>query len=278
MTYLAAPRPELGFGDVCEAEFLFDVHVRADARALTREETSAPFAKKRWGLDSAISYFVPLPSGAPDNYVLGHGRQRRALVVSDDCFIASALGRQGQTPDGRIMFAPVVDVNQEELDQLTELPTYGRLGLAADEVYGQHAIVELRRAFMADARDVAAAGVGFAVRSLDDDARDGLSIRWAAYALRRGKFVVEDNLEKFAELLLAQAIDEEEVTRFSLAVGTVAALGWRYEGKGIEDAGVAFDEGRPPEPVIDELEEELVALAEQVATAVDEVRKIKARL
>jgi hypothetical protein len=278
LTYLPAPRAELSFGDVCEAEFLFDVHLRADARALTREETSAPFAKKNWGLDSAIPYFVPLPGETTSNYVLGHGRQRRALVISDDCFITSALGREGGTPDGRVMFAPVIDANQEDMDKLTELPTYGRLGLDADGVHGQHAIVELRRAFMADARDIAAAGAAFVVRSLDDRARDELAIRWAAYALRRGKFVVEDNLEKFADLLLAQGIVEEEVTQFSLAVGTVAALGWRYEGKAIEEAGIAFDESRPPKPVVDELEQELVVLAEHVATALGEVRQIKAQL
>lgn len=278
MTYLATPRAELSFGDVCEAEFLFDVHVRADARALTREETSAQFTNKRWGIDSPVAYFVPLPGEPEGNYVLAHGAKRCALVLSDDCLIASALGREGQAPHGRITFSPIVDATQEEFDQLAELPSYGRFGLAADEVHGQHAIVELRRCFMVDARDVAAASAALSLRSLSHDIGDALASHWAAYALRRGKFVVEDNLEKFAELLLAADLTEEDATRFAVAVGTVAAAGWRYEGKAIEDAGIAFDDGRPPKPVVDELEVQLVQLSELVAAALDEVRRVQARL
>lgn len=277
-TYLAAPRAELSFGDVCAADFLFDVHVRADAHALTREETSAQFARKRWDIDSAVAYFVPLPGEPESNYVLAHGTKRRALVLSDDCLIASALGRAGEVSHGRIMFAPVVDATQDDLDKLAELPSYGRFRLAADEVHGEHAIVELRRCFMADARDIALADAALPRRSLTDETRDELAIRWAAYALRRGKFVVEDNLEKFAELLLAAGLSEHDVGRFSLAVGTVAAAGWRYEGKAIEDAGIAFDEARPTKPVIDELEVQLERLSELTDAALDEVRQVQTRL
>ncbi len=276
-TYTAAPRDLLSFGDICEAEFLYDVHARADARALTREEASAPFARKKWQIDEAVSYFVPL-GPTDESYVLAHGRPRTALLLSDDCLIETALGRDGRDPSGRLLFAPVAPASQDTLDSLDELPTYGRFGLRSDEVHAEHAIVELRRCFMVDARDVAALADGFSVRSLTDETRDGLALRWAAYAIRRGKFVVEDNLEKFGELLLDAGIEQAAAERFAVAVAAAAAAAWRYEGSGIEEAGLAFDQGNPPFPVVERLEEQLQDLLKASTAALDEVVRMKAEL
>jgi hypothetical protein len=276
-TYSETKRAELSFGDVCSAEFLYDVHVRGDARALTRQETSAAFAKKMWQLDQPVSYFVALGPN-DDNYVLARGWPRTAVLLSDDCLIASALGRDGREPDGRLLFAPVVAASAEDLANLDELPTYGRFPLEGDALQAEHAVVELRRCFMADARDVAAAGADLSIRSLADATCEGLAIRWAAYALRRGKFVVEDNLEKFAEILLDAGVSADEAKSFGSAVATVAAAAWRYEGRGIEDAGIAFDQKGAPLPVVEQLEAELGVLVEAVQAALESVQQVRAQL
>lgn len=276
-TYTDDPRGELSFGDICEAEFLYDIHARADARALTREEAPISFAKKKWQLDEAVSYFVPL--GPTDgNYVLARGRPLRAVVLSDDCVIESALGRDDRAPDGRLLFAPVVDATDDDLAKLEERPTYGRFPLPSDDTSAGHAIAEIRRCFMVDARDIAAVEGGFSVRSLTDETRDELALRWAAYALRRGTFVVEDNLEKFGEVLLVAGIAHAEAQNFGVAVATAAAAAWLYEGRGIEDAGIAFDQSLPPLPVVEQLETQLQSLVEKATTALEEVEKIKTQL
>lgn len=277
-TYLDARRSELSFGDVCDAEFLYDVHVREDARAMTREEAPATFAKKKWDIDQPVPYFVPsLDLKRDESYALAHGWHRRAICMSDDCLILSVFGRDRE-PDGRLLFAPVVDATDEAMNDLNEAPTYGRFPLPGDEVHGQHAIVELRRCFMADARDVYAALPAFVVLSTADTTRQGLANRWAAYSCRRGPFVAEDNVEKFAQLLVDTGLGEDEAVDLAQGLANVAGAAWAYEGRGLEAAGVAGDEKTAPEPVLAELERQLGTLADLVPVALAAVRTAASKL
>ena len=272
-TYQGSRRAGLSFGDVCEAEFLYDVHVREDARALLRDEAPASFSKKKWGVDEAVSYFVPgLAPKQGDSFALAHGWHRRSICLSDDCLILSALGRGGRDPGGRILFAPVVECSGDYLAKLEEAPTYGRFPLPGDSVHTSHAIVELRCCFMVDARSVHTALPDLVVLSTADETRQELADRWTAYSARRGPFVVEDNLEKFAELLVDSGFDEDEVIRLADSLGRVAGAAWAYEGGGLEAAGVAGDESSAPGPVLSELEQQLEVLAGHASDALAAVR------
>ncbi len=61
-------------------------------------------------------------------------------------------------------------------------------------------------------------------------------------------------------------------------VAVAAAAAWRYEGRGIDEAGIAFDQASQPLPVVVELEAELQVVIETATAALQEVQKIKAQL
>ena len=277
MTYEPALREELSFGDICEAEFLYDVHVRADARAMGREIAEARFATKRWRIDQDVPYFIPGVNIRQDqNYVLAHGVQQLAVVLSDDCLIATALGRDSGGPTNRrLLFAPVVAASADEVAELAG-GNFGRFPLPAGEQHGGHRIVDIRRCFMVDARDVhdALTAGNFRVGSLDDPTRDELAIRWSAYALRRGPFVAEDSMEKFAEYLLDSGRVADEATAVDVAsrLVDVVAAAWGYEGRGVEGAGTAAEDGRDPNEAIDVLVAELEQLRATTDAALDALR------
>ena len=256
-SYLPDLRAELSFGDVCNAEFLYDIHVRDDARAMGSDVVTPGFAKKRYGVEEELRFFLPSVNVKSDeNYVLAHGTHRQALLLSDDCLIATVLGRaSGKPTSRRLLFAPIVDGSDEEMAEL-EGANFGRLPVPADEHHPEHVVVELRRCFMVDARGIhtALAAGAFRARSLRDEARAQLAVRWAAYSLRRGPFVAEDNAEKFAELLVSSGRTEED-TALDVAtkVANVVAAAWGTEGRGVESLGIAADEQLPIDPAIDEL-------------------------
>jgi hypothetical protein len=272
LTYERTLRGELSFGDVCEAEFLYDAHVRADARAMGADVAPAAFAKKRWGIDADVAFFIPgVGIGGDRHYVLAHGVHQGAVLLSDDCHIASALGRDtGEPTNRRLLFAPVVEGSEEEVAELEEA-NFGRFPLPADDRFDSHGVVDIRRCFMVDARDVHAAltAGGFRVRSLSDEARADLAIRWSAYAVRRGPFVAEDSLEKFAEYLLdaRHVHDESDALDVAGKLVDVVAAAWGYEGRAVEDAGNAAEDRRPPRDVIDELVRELELIRDRTGDA-----------
>lgn len=276
MTYLAELGPDLAFGDVCRADFLYDAHVRSDARAMGTDQTSAKFAE-RYGSNQPITYFLPgINIKDDENYVLAHGTQSDAVVLSDDCLIATVLGRdEGGPTRRRILFAPLVDATEDEVDVLEE-QSFGRFPLRADEHHAQHHIVDLRRCFSIDARDVHAileAG-GFRQRALDDGTRANLAIRWSAYTVRRGPFVAEDSLEKFAELLVERGTDEQDALDVATKLVNVVGAAWGYEGRGVETAGNAALEGITPEDVVAQLLEELEALQTAASQASEALRSL----
>ena len=279
MTYESALREELSFGDICEAEFLFDVHVRADARAMGREIAQASFAARRWNIDADVPYFVPGVSiREGQNYVLAHGLHQLAVVLSDDCLIETALGRDtGGPTNRRLLFAPVVAASGEEVAELAG-GNFGRFPLPGNERDEEDRIVDIRRCFMVDARDVHEAHTAdrFRIASLDDPTRDELAIRWSAYALRRGPFVAEDSLEKFAEHLLDSGRVADEATAVDVAgrLVDVVAAAWGYEGRGVEGAGTAAEDGREPELAIEVLVAELEQLRATTDAALDALRDL----
>lgn len=131
---------------------------------------------------------------------------------------------------------------------------------------------------MADARDVhkALAAGDSRTRSTSDETGGALAIRWAAFTLRRGPFVAEDSLEKFAEHLLdtGRVGQEEEAVAVATLLADVVSAAWGYEGRGVENAGNAADDERAPDDVIAELTAELEALRDATARALDGLGKL----
>lgn len=278
-TYLPELRAELSFGDVCEAEFLYDVHVREDARSMGMKMSGDAFAQKHWKLPGAVPMFIPaLDPGQGETFTLAHGTHHHALVLSDDCLIASALGRDGGGPKNRrLLLAPLVVASEKEVQEL-DGENFGRFPLAADEHVASHCIADLRRCFMADARDVhkALAAAGFRTRSISDETAGALAIRWSAFTLRRGPFVAEDSLEKFAEHLLdtGRVAQEDDAVEVATLLADVVSAAWGYEGRGVEHAGNAADDGRTPDDVIAELTAELKSLQDATAKALAGLGKL----
>ena len=274
-TYRPVKRDGLSFGDVCRADFLHDVFVREDAHLLSRETTTAEFARKRgWG-DTPISYFIPLEASS-DGLVLAHGsRVPLAICLSDDCAIESVFGRGERPTGGRLLFAPLDVATADDIKALRAAPSYGRFELAADETVSESHIAALRRCFMVDARALEPLLGTLVAYSTTDDTRDALASQWAGYACRRGPLVVEDNLEKFAELMLAHGLEEADAIRLGNSLAAVAGAAWGYEGGGLESAGQTADSSGDPRPVLDDLTvrlDQLHALIEPALKAVAQAR------
>jgi hypothetical protein len=281
VTYLAAAPPlrdYLAFGDVCEADFLHDIHVRADARAMGTDVATAAFAKKKWNIEAEVRYYIP--EAAPregENFVLAHGARAQAVVLADDCAVETVLGRGGDGPQRRrILFAPIVKITADEVDELL-VGNFGRLPLPADGQVSEDYAVDLRRCFMVDARDVhdALAAGGFRVRSLDDDARSALSERLSAYAVRRGPFVAEDSADKFAgHLVDAGRASDEQAEDIANKLVDVVATAWVYEGEAVERAGNTATDRLDTHEVIERLIVDLEAVQEAAGTAIDALKSM----
>jgi hypothetical protein len=275
-TYLRERRPPLKFGDICSGDFLFDVYVRADARAVIRAEMGGRFPEKMgWG-SGPIPYYVPV-ADADEGLVVTHGRPHDVVCLSDDCLIETALGRDGRAPSGRLLFAPLQRATRDELVALDENPTYGRFPLPADELHEISYIVALRACFMVDARAVHGALPEFVLRSTTETIRLDLANRWAAYACRRGPLVVEDNLGKFVSYLAEDGAPEDEAVALGEAVAAVAGAAWAFEGRAIERAGQTADEKLAAADALRLLESDLRRVAEAVPAALERVCALASR-
>jgi hypothetical protein len=280
VTYLAAPplRDYLAFGDICRAEFLHDIHVRADARVMGTDVANARFAKQKWDVDYPVRYYIPEAEPKEgENFVLAHGAPAQAVVLADDCAIETMLGRDGGGPmRRRILFAPIAEISADELDDLLD-GNFGRFPLPADDQVSAHYAVDLRRCFMVDARDVHAAlpAGDFRVRSLDDETRSGLSERWSAYTVRRGPFVAEDSADKFAgHLTDTGRTDGGEAEDIANKLVDVVSTAWVYEGEAVERAGNAAADHLDTDEVIERLIGDLETLREAAGTAIDALSSI----
>lgn len=248
-SYEARPRANVSFGDVCSADFLHDAHVRSDACVLRREEQ---VANRFWlnrvsDLPERFPAFLAAGDARQDeDYVLAHGSPHDAVVLSDDCVIESALGREGNRPRGRILMAPVTDADARALEEHRAAPSLGVFLLGPDDHVRESRFVQLRRCFMVRAGDFADGLVnGMVKHSLTDETRGALAARWTAYAARRGPLVAEDNARKLAELIAeGKGRPVEEVGGAAFAIAGPVIASWVFEGSALERAGAAWDARR----------------------------------
>lgn len=289
-TYEAGERAKPGFGDVCSAEFLHDVVVRQDSRALRREAQIAnAFWRKRVPdvPDEFPAFLATGESRVGEDYVLAHGAPHDAVVLSDDCVVESALGRDGTGPRGRVLMAPVTRPDEHELEAHERAPSLGTCVLPADERLGEVQLVHLRRCFMVRAGDFAdGLSAGMVTYRLTDAYRRRLAVQWTAYAARRGPLIAQDNARKLAELIAQQTgwpIERAGAT--ALAVGAPVIASWVFEGAALERAGATWDArrsgagGKNPgddgselrdfPKVVTELREQLTELHQRTRAALD---------
>jgi hypothetical protein len=250
MSFRSTPTAELSFGDFCQSEIFYDAYLRRDAATLRERKVEGLFVKKQFNRDSLTSY-VPVDESHPElkaqegkDFLLAHGSQfTTAVCLSDDCEIASRLGRADDVdPNGRLFFAPVTAMKEEERPTLTAT-NWGRM-LVEDSV------VEVRRAFAVAAEDVVAVGGDeMSRRSLDGGALLRLATWWAAYSNRRGPLVDAVNLKKIAQI--GDAHGDETAAEIERVLKDVLALAWRLQGGAVEGGGALYDDNRADLTAVD---------------------------
>lgn len=273
------PRADVSFGDIFEAPFLFDAHLRGDARLLSAGEfpQKAPL--------SGVFFADPsqqLPLGQQDN-LLAHGRTGRhdaeapgrAVLLTDDCAIETVLGKRADRGGarGRLLFGIVRNEEAEAVAALAESDevNFGRFPLPADSLLGDEAgVLELRRLFMVDARDVEAE---MRLASLDDETRDRLAKRFSAYVLRRGSEVGALEATKLTAILAAApgASDIERET--AELVGAAYDAAWDFESRAtaiVDDLDIGIGTAADALPVVVAALDELATVAVAAARALEE--------
>jgi len=238
-----APGERISFGDIFESEYLIDIHVGREARALGGGPMPRKAAEKiakhnNFDLTDAgamIPVYTPAMAQHPNDFaVLGRGSNmkldapNRAILITDSCAADTALvvDREGRRKRGRLQFAPVVPAEEGDVARLTDQPVFGRFPLESCEVFEHGAVAELRYCFMVDVRDVNDAD---RILALDAEAAEELEVGCAASGLRRGPLVTERNVEEL-ERLIADEGDPSKLEGLAEMLGEVLNIAWRIEG------------------------------------------------
>ena len=277
--------PDVLFGDIFEAQYLFDVHLQGDATRLARGAfprraplTGTFFAEPQENL--ALNTDVVVAHGRSGQEKEGrehkgtYDRPGQALLVSDDCHIPTAYGDR---PDrsgarGRLMFAPIVPVDEDELRAVAEGSSYSRFALPAAGRISQPSVAELKRVFQVNARAVDPED---RIGALDDDSRQQLEKRWAAFACRRGPLVSNENASKLARLMAGSAEPSEPQVTAVTTLWQTLDLGWDIEGRIMRRASDALEQEHPARPVVEEVVDGLRGLVELAGLAADRLEGVK---
>jgi hypothetical protein len=270
----ALPTGEIEFGDIFEADYLFDIFVRADSTAIPGYQAPAklaePMGRKLVGRPLPAEPFdihsPVFPPRIGQDFVRAHGAKRRAVILSDNCVIATAFGyddRKQAKRAGRLIFAPIVDATAKEIETVSKQAGYGRFPLDPTGFF-PGGIVELRRAFMADLRAIKPEQ---RLARPDPALAELLEVRWSAYSARRGPDVFNTNAHKLKNVVARP--DEPGVAEKEAAarVAEVLGLAWRLEGGPLEEAAAAWDKGHDAEPAIAALVDGLRELEQAAASA-----------
>lgn len=254
--FYVKPEGDVSFGDIFEADFLHDVFLKSDAVQMGTRDVV-----KKYG--GGLSYGPTFERNR--EFVLGRGAPYRALLLADNCLVDRILaqGRDDRRPQGRLLFAPIVEAAPGG-----EIRDFGRFQLA--ELPGRlpPSIVELRRCFMVDGPDVLENRERRVAR-LGDKAAVDLEVRWNAYATRRGPLANSRNAEKVADLAAHAAGEQQPDQELGYSIAAALEASWKVEGDSLEQIADAHAEGRPGTEEMKGLEATLRELGEKSLAAAD---------
>jgi hypothetical protein len=219
--------------------------------------------------DAVPMYTPALPQLAESFHVLAFGGATmkrgvplRAILLSDDCAIDTALGEErGRRAQGRLLFAPIVPAKDSEVTKLEERPVFGRFPLPMHAKLFDGGIAELRDCFMVDARDVRTKDRRV---TLTTEAAEDLEAAWDACVLRRGPHAVAHNVAKLAAALAGEDGDPEEQAGVVEMIERTLVTAWRLEG-GLLRA--AADAPVPDKAALQQMVTELKGLEESARAA-----------
>lgn len=251
----AEPDREIAFGDVFLRDVLFHDAFLADDAAQLGSYLIVPQNAPRFaaGIEKRLNRPVSIPEegiwiyspGIPrtgrENFLLAHGLSTHAVVISDDCDIEEAFGREGAEPRGRLLFAAVAESKKEQIEEVQRREPFNRFALPGNDQW-QGGIVDLKRLFMVDVRAIPTAPEARAVR-LGEELSTALAVTWAAYATRRGPLAAAKNADKLVRLLGERGVGNEEAVKIATAVAEAVAAAWTFEVDGLDAAAVVLDEG-----------------------------------
>ncbi len=256
-----APDERLGFGDVLEADWLFDLYLRHDAVALEPRDKGggtyyvprpvAPRREREPGKDVIASH------ADFGDAALGFGNPRRAIILTDDCEMESLQGRgQGGRPRGRIVLAAVRRAPAAEIGEVRP-GNFGLFALPPDDADGfDGGIVELQRAFSVYVPSLRGDARPRRLVALNAEAQGQLAMRWCAHATRHGPMVAQDGAGKLAGIMSAAGRDdvladirerrrEPEARHLASAERLFATLAqaWAIEGRVLDQVSDAWEHG-----------------------------------
>ena len=289
--HYADPQADVAFGDIFEAPFLHDIFARVDTTLMGGGPLPASLAPKVGGwmntqlqqgtIDLYSPSFTPKED---DRFVLAHGSFRhgvenlRAVLISDSCLTSTALaqGRQKRSVGGRLLFAPLSVVEEEQWEKLVEIEDFERFPLPPDSRLTAGSVAELRNCFMVDARDIKK-HASARIATLGPELAEELEAHWNAYATRRGPLAYSRNTFKLASLLSGGGQPSKDEERVADAIADALDCAWALEGSDLEDVSEAEESVRLARgdaamltpPLAERLVDRLRDLAELAKTAAD---------
>jgi hypothetical protein len=201
----------------------FDVHARTDLQPLRLIDEDQVFAPSR-----------ARPND--DQLVLAHGTAVAAVLVDDPCAVEEVVGRDGASPSGRLLLAPVrgpldgAEMEYENKFSILPTPDWPISG----KQFKNGAIIDLGRLFgfhVTGADDVEWLQVR-RVGRLPEGHIEEMLWRLAARTVRRGPLVARDT-EKKLEALLGGA-GHHQAEPIAATLGEYLRVAYLREGE-IED-------------------------------------------
>jgi len=207
----------LAFGSVITARWLFDIYVRQDSAALSKTTFAGGHDALviRREAPHADDFMVATAATMDEtDLALAHGGQRLALVLTDDCELASLAGERADrpTPRGRILMAGIRSARDEELKVArTRTANLRNFVLEPDEATGfEGCIADFTRLYSVHAQALFGANAAaYTIHAqLDRDAQLDLANRFGGFALRHGPLAASIGARKLSQLLTANGDPE----------------------------------------------------------------------
>jgi hypothetical protein len=265
------PAKEIRFGDIFEAPHLLDIFLRQDGVVLGSGELPGKFAEKfgqAYSIDMTgdVTLYSPLlPKREDSDFALAHGTVQRAVIVSDNCTIATVFGygdREKPRLNNRLLFAAVLD-KPEEIDKVAATQPFNRFALEPAAFFNG-GIIDFRHLFAVHAKAIDA---DQRKASLVDEIVDDLEARFSAHTVRRGPDVVDRNADKLITLLQDAGVPAADAKEAGARVAKALNHSWVVEGGALGDAAEAADDKEPAEEPVRRLAEALSLLSQATAEA-----------